>query len=371
MREDIWKLFEDMYHEGCNSIELRTGLVKRSVFDKESMRMYPMIEDDLYETDIETGVLQEAIEEGQKIKLYSFFLKADYSIVKRLANRVNTFAGTVITKNSPYHVTVEIRQNTSYIEVLQELELIYAKNDREWKTPCAPYVYKMFDVYMVDSDLPWYEEIEDILIDFEEYSQYIVKDYMPVWNLERQEIVTDLRAEKVADSLKYRHIINGRRLDKEFHYLVADACLDFTSQVTERGIEITCEEESERVWKLYRVETEKGVVLDDEIFSNHTHNEEITAVRTIGGITRVIRGLGYEERFILERVEITNQHEAQEEVYAAGEHRDMPYVRKYGLHLKLFFKSKKNDYLQTDVLSYLMSEVQRLYPEIRVMAELL
>lgn len=349
LRDDIGKVLEDLEQYDKRQIVICTGLVNKSVYDKKNMRMYPIVEEDLQESNIETEVLYEAINEGWKIKLSSFFLKADYRIVKRLANRVNPFRGTIITRNIPYHITVEIRQNMKYIETIQELEVLFAKNNTPWRTPCAPYIYKMFDIYVIDSDLPWYEEIEDICIDFEEYSQYIVKDYIPVWNFEKIELVTDLRAEQVGETLQYKHVINGRRLECGTNYLVCEPQLDFTCQRTERGIEIICDEKAERVWKLYREENETATQLEYELFSNRTQNARLNAVRTIGCITRVIRGLGYEERIRAERVELTDKC----------------------LQLKLFFKNKKNDYLQADVLHYLMDEVQRWYPEVRFIVEFL
>lgn len=338
----------DLCMQFQNQVVLRTGLVCKSTYDKEEIKLFPMIEADMSEINEKREVLQNT-------KLYSFFLKADFKMVQRLRKRVAPFIGTIITKNSPYQIKVKVCQNKKYVEEVQKLEVVFAQNNIEWKTPCIPYLNKMFDVYVIESNLPWYEEIEDIVIDFEEYTPWIVKNVMPVWNLEKLEMITDLRPERVESTLQYIHVINGRRLDQNAKYLITDTSLELTRQDTIRGIEIVCKEEKEKVWQMYRVEEQIPENSEYEIFGNKSRNDRINPVRTKGAVTRIINGLGYRERFILKRVEIGNIEEGHTGKYV----------------LKLFFKSEVKDYLQEDILKYLITEVERLYPEMECNVELL
>lgn len=370
--EDIWNKMESTFQQSERNIVLYTGLVSKSAYDRACMKIYPMDESDLQKSNIETELLQEAIKEKKKVKLGSFFLKTDFLKVKKLANRVSAFGGTIITKNSPYHITVQVCQNDKYIKQLQKLAKIFSQNNISWRTPCAPYIYKIFDVYLLSSDLPWYEEIEDIIIDFEEYSQYIVKDYIPVWNLEKLSMMTDLRPEPIAGSSKYLHIVNGRRLEQGIRYLVADNQVELESHITKRGIEIICEEEEERAWQLYRVEDKVEETMEYEMFSNKIQNIGLNPARTVGAITRIVYGLGYEERFLLKSLESMDVCQTKDEIYSLGtESRESLLGYKYTLQLKLIFMSKKDDYLQKDILNYLVSELQRMYPEIKYIVELM
>ena len=229
----------------------------------------------------------------------------------------------------------------------------------------------MFDIYLLSSDLPWYEEIKSIIIDFEEYTRWIVKDCIPVWNLEKMNIVTDIRPEWSPEISGYRHIINGRRLLPNTSYLLADNQIECTCHATKQGIEIYCDDEKERVWELYRVEENAMGLSEYEIFRNEICSQGLNAIRTLGGITRIIKGLGYEDRFVLKRIEPTDKCEGQKGIYSVEEINELADCSKHEVKLKLVLKSKKNDYLQMDILSYLVSEVQRMYPEVDFIVDLI
>lgn len=362
--------------EVCGSNErnvvLFTGLVAKQQYNRDEMKMYPVYKDVGAVEKLETEPILEILGKQEKVLMGEFFLRADYQMVKKLAERKKPFNGKIITKNLPYHVQIEVRQNKRYIQKLHELFGIFQKNRIPWRTPCAPCFFKMFEMYIIETDLPWYEEIEKIEIDFEEYKDYIDAEMIPVWNIENVSLITDVRPFREEDSGLYHHVINERRMENESQYLVIEDEVEISSCQHMKGLHILCTTGEERIWQLYRVEMNIPEKIKEKMFQNHAKNEGLCTIRTIGGIHRMIYGLGYQERFELVKVEMSTSVERKEDIYIINDEWEELLAERNGLNpLKLVFKSKVNDYLQTDILSYLVSEIQRNYPEYYCIAELI
>lgn len=362
---------ETEYNDRNKRAVVYSGLVDKHQYSKSNTDMHPLFEEDLLDRPITTESVLAAIQENKTWKMGTFFLEADYHIVQQLAKQNRLFSAIIHTQNESYKATVQVKIDNKYRERVKELYFIFLQNGIPWRTLCIPYLHKMFAYYITDTDLPWYEQIEAVEIKFGEYEKWIRRDRIPVWNIETIGMMSDVQPSNNPQSKEYHHVINERRLQPDSKYLLADRNESIIRCYGVHELHIVSTEPMERKWELYRLGTKVDTVSEYEIFSNGLKKTCIYPVRTAGGVIRLLHALGYEERFSVENVEIKENRNEEEQVYSMNEiWDDAVCLRKDRPVLSVKLKSKVNDYLQTDILSYLISEVENQYPEYRCMAEL-
>lgn len=330
-----------------DSIWILNGLAKRNTYEHVCNNMYPVFDEDLKEFILETENVLMCLEKGNSIKVDTFFLEATFEIVEELKKRKSPFKGVIHTRNSDYRVEVQIRYSEKYEKRISSLKKHFENNGYEWRTPCAIYCHKMFEILLIETDIPWYEEIISMDIDYEEYGPYMKIGWIPVWNMEQVNLVTDLRPQSLEETVL--HQINPKRLEKDKQYLVVDIDCSDISCVRENGIKIYCNEKNPKIWKGYKVHREGKTDMTYEILSNKETDIHVFPSRTLGGIQRLFQSLNYLERFLLMDVEIEEMQEV--------------------IKVVILVKNLKNDFIQDDVRNYLKMEMQRQYPEYQICIE--
>lgn len=348
---------------GTESFTIYTGVAEQKYYDITGDSMFPMIAEDLEENVIETKMLLDSLQKGVPVKAFNVFLEMDYSEICLLMEKKQQFHGYIYTENAEYPVTAELRPDTRYQKVVKKLFQIVVNNGLPWRTICAPYLNKFFEVYLVKTELPFYEKIETIKVDFGEYEEKMRYHCFPVWNLEETTGVADVKSVGSLDRVQYQHMITKRRMNEDF-YLVADTEEMLTKDVCEDGIIITTFISDAREWKLYRVVPKVTQLFEYPIFSNEREGQQMEAVRTKGGIMHLVNSLGYEDRIELISVDFPEKYNEAPITYGMdSEMVDECYAGKNRPPMVLSFAKKADDFVQTDILSYVVSAVQRKYPE--------
>ncbi len=320
------------------------GMADRNTYSYICRHMYPVFEEDLKEDIFQTEDVLENLKNHIPVRTGSFFLEADYKVVERLKNRERPFEAIIHTKNLSYHAKLKVQCDKKYSEKINHLIQIFKQNGYEWRTPCIPYFYRMFEIFLIETSLPWYEEILSLEIDFEEYAKYIKKDWIPVWNLEKVNLVTDVRPKKAGEGMVHR--INPKRLKKGKQYLVADMDLPDLRCVRDEGIHIYCSEKTPRTWSGLLVHKEGQPDETYEMLWNRARDTEVFPSRTLGGIRRVFLSLNTLERFQFMDVKTENKGEKTKVVIRV--------------------KNLKKDFIQDDIRFYIQAEMQRQYPEYEI-----
>ncbi len=362
-----WKNCTNMQRD--NNYTIYTDLLKNGQYNSINKGFWSIFKQTVTECKFDTTILLEQLKKQKKVKLSTFYLHGDYIKVKKLTERKKPFAGVIITEDYHYSADIIIQPNMDYIIELKHLYKVFEKNNIEWRTPCVPYFFKMFDVYITHTNLPWYEKIVDIDVDFEEYKAFIEPNSIPVWNVENIKLCTDVRPLWDEVTKKYYYVISKKRLKNNDVYLIADDDIEIIKDKEDRGIQFVSTVKREADWHLCHIDN--GVEnIGNSIFHNKIENRNICSVRTIGGIYRSVNNLGYSERFELKGVELLSGCTAQTDIYQVNRYWEelLTYSKKEKT-LRLLFKNKINDYLQTDILSYIVSEIQRQYPEYCCIAE--
>ncbi len=360
------ELEKKIEHElfGIRKCIITTGIIEREKFDLSNKEMFPMCKEDLIESKIKTSDLLECLKSAKEFWVYSIFLQADYSIIKELWDRKKIFSCIIKTLEGEYKGSVFVKPQTKYNKALKELYEVFQINGITWHTVCAPYVNKMFDVYVDSADVLDCEEIEQIIIDFKEYTKYVKFHMVPTWNIEQVKVIADIQPEACIDELHYRHIINEKRLDVKSEYLVTNRNAQILEVNRGKNLTIVSTQQDVKSWILYRVVQKQSMQYDYIVMPNQSKEMKNQVPRTKGGIFEFINMLGYSEFVILNNI-LFLEDKVEEDSYPMEKFiSDEIAIPKIGTYMLLEFGIKgSEDYLTRDIISYLITALQREFRE--------
>ena len=341
-----------------------TGIVERKDYDITNEEMFPMYDEDIKETEFQVGELLECLQEGKAYFIYSIFLEADYMVVKKMAQSGEHFSCTIKTQYGEYTGTVYVELQKKYFSLLSDLFQIYQLNGLEWRTVCAPYLYKIFDVYMDAADVPEDEIIEQITVDFKEYASYVKYHMIPIWNMEKIDVVADIQPEACVDQIHYRHSINSKRLRQDSEYLVADKDIEILEIERDKNLTVITKEQDIKKWTLYRASTANTRMYDYPLMSNMQCSPEKRISKTIAGIFKFCNMLGFNEYVSLKEVSFPEMCDDKDS-YSMDDYIDNEIKIPHADSIMLLeFESKKQeDYLVKDIVSYIVTAIHREFRE--------
>lgn len=380
--QGIAKYTNDTYKELENNLctelmankefSIVTGIVPRTDIDVTNDEMFPMLEEDLKEVKLTVDDMRECLSHEKPIKVYSVFVQADESVLKKLKNPREDFACTIKTSKGEYRGKAHVQLQTQYTRKIQDLFRIFQVNGVKWQPVCAPYLRKIFNVYIDSVEIPEEEMIEEVRVEFREYEPYIKYQMVPVWNLELLKIISDMQSEGCIDQIHYRHNINHKRLNDNCKYLVTDATAPIYEVWHGESEVVITPEQIVKSWYMYRVVSEQKRHYEYKLFSNELIGMKLPTVKTEGGIRQYIDKMGYAEYVSLKEMKlISKENEVdtyQLEQYLTEEYR----VPTWKEVLELTFViNQERDYLTKDIVSYLVAAVQRECREYRCVGKIL
>jgi hypothetical protein len=357
-----------------NRLDIFTGIIEKSRYEMDAHHMYPMSEEDLINTKLNLKEVYREWKKKGKGHLYRVFIDWDYLNLKELINSKRKFSGVIKTEYEEYAAIFEIILNQTYIQQLLELYIVFQRNGIEWRTVCAPYLYKIFDIYLCQTTCPDDEEIESVQIDFQEYKRYIKQGYMPIWNITKIQEKTSTYPELCIDKLHYKHIIYKHRLKPDMEYIVGNTDVRILNVIREDGdFVITCGEKQPQRWPLYVIDKKEPEFLTMETFGNgykqfsllDNKASQNKRIRTKAEIEHFIFSMGYERYMELTGIKQVEGDVIPEATYCMDsfvEEEIRLHKNTHSLILE-FMPKRLDNYLNYDILSYLVTRVQWFYPE--------
>jgi len=354
------------------SYEVITGIVERKKFDITENSMVPMNEQDCEEKKVNLSLVSSTLEEQVRISLFTVFLKADYSLLKQIEKEERKFKGKIKTKEGEYKALFSLQKNTSYLAKIEQLYKVFIHNNIRWNTICAPYLHKLFDVYLCNSEKPIGTEIEEIQIDFEEYKSYVKYDYIPIWNIEKVIKKSSTYPEACLDQIHYEHQLYKELLEEK-EYLVSNTDISLLNVRKVKGdLLITCREKEPVKWELLKFETKQLSHYEEPLMRNGTSRSGNVRVRTIAELERFVASLGFGEQ--VELKEVTKQEgsiKSGETYHMDGYIADEIALKNNTNTLLFQFAAKdKECYLNGDIMSYIVTRLQWEYPEYHCIGKL-
>lgn len=350
-----------------NEYTIVTGVIGRDQYDATNDELFPMIPDDLEEKHLDISDLLLCMREGRPYPVYSVFVEAGESVMKRLACKEECFPCKIRSMDGEYNGTVSVCRQTRYDERLKELYDMMQRNAVPWKTVCAPYLHKIFDVYIESADIPEDEQIADISIDFKEYTPYVRYHMVPVWNVTTEFMTADVQPRACADKVHYVHTIYGKRLRDNSRYLVAESEETILEVSHLKDFYITTQCKDAKRWKLCRIVNVGQRKYDYPPMSNERNAYDGRPIRTHMGIIKFLNMLGYREYMEIKKISFPDTFAGNGAAYPTEDYIDNEIsIPQSNEVMLLEFECKNADcFLNSDIMSYLVTSLQREFREYR------
>lgn len=380
MYQDLEDRIQEELSCDVNRCLIRTGLVERKYVDVSHHLMGPMLEKDLEKENYSITDLLSSLETKGGYPLMTVMLQCDYLNIQELWKKDPEFQGFLETEqpDKAWEITVRLRRNTKYLDEVAKLYKLFIKNGIPWQTINSPYLYKMADVMLtgLEDGLTGQEKIRKIEIQFGNWSSSIQYDLVPVWNVRKLLLDSIGFPVPCEDHKSYEHILSVKEYGAEHAYLAEEK--EELQSIVQRGEKLcivsNCSEAKK--WNIHmiqngcdsRIDHYTWPVLENrrtESFSERFKRKWEMCIRTRAELARFIQGFGMEDYVRYQDCEVLDQFPEVPQTYFVNyfvedEIRDTKAQKKL---LLSFRPGDKEKWLQRDIASFLVSEVQRLYPE--------
>jgi len=366
------RVMDDLSYD-INRYEICTGLVERRFYDHSNHIMAAMFEEDITPLAYTASEIRAILKEKGEFCLTTVFLKCDaLKITSVLSDK--TYTG-VIRDLGEYKINVRLSPSHKYLDKVEYLYHLFLKNGIPWQTVNCPYLYKMADVVItgLPEDLPDGRLLTDLFIDFEEYNSIVNYDMVPIWNV--WDLVIDSVGFPIAceDHENYEHVISINEYGAEHAYLIDEK--SGIKKIRQNGekLLVTGKTSKSQKWNIYTIRRSQESKIDryayplmvnirKDGFTERYQKKCGQMIKTRGELERFIRGFGLEEYIEYQDCSLEN---VENETYSMNsfmedEIREREGSKKFILY---FQASGKEQWLSRDLVSFIASEVQELYPE--------
>lgn len=377
------KMYQDLEHRimddlayDINRYCIQTGLVEKSFFDSSHHIMSAMQEDDLVQPAHTVSDIKEALEEDGSYRLTTVFLQCDYLIYNEILKKSNSFQAVMIA-DKEYPVQIHLKRSMRYLNQIEYLYHLFMANGIAWQTVNAPYIFKMADVCIdaLPEDIGAEATITDLRLNCDEYNQFVCYDMVPIWNLVHVKLGSVGFPIACGDHRNYEHVVSIGQYGGENAYLVSEKSGIQNVRQTKDKLLITGKINTVKKWDVYIIRNGEEHKIDkytypvmrnlkSDNFSERFQRKNQRKVKTKAELERIIRGFGLQEFIEYQDCWLTNDSVLQEtysmNFFMEDEIRDETAEKK----LVFAFKSnKKEEWLLRDLISFIVSEIQELYPE--------
>lgn len=380
MYEELERRVQEEMDYDKNRYQIKTGIIEREYFDESHHLLYPMEEADLAGNVYDMKEILRTVAEEGAFPLMKAMLCCDFLELHKLLQAQIAFEGVIETEEpaGEWRIEVRLRENRAYLEKTAYLYLLFTRNGIPWQTVNAPYLYKLADVVVtgLPEGLTGREKIKKVTVQFGEYSRIIQKDVIPVWNIRKLELESIGFPSPCEDHQNFEHNISLRQQGSQHAYLVEDdRNIRSISQNGEK-LRIICGIGEARKWSIYQIRSSEEQKIDRytfplmgngraESFAEKYQRRWNQDIRTKTELLHFIRGYGFEEYVSYQDCRIEDCFPGARETYSMNffiedEIRDRTAQKKL---LLCFRPGQKLEWLRRDIISFLVSEVQRIYPE--------
>ncbi|TCO71507.1 normocyte-binding protein [Marinisporobacter balticus] len=380
------RVFDEIAYNQQN-YSLYTTIVKKQDFDPIHYFLYPMLEEDIKEQEYDLLYILDTMLQNKQVKMFKVFLKCDYLIFKDLLKKDLKFKGSIKTDKRVYDAYFKIKKNTQYWDEIYKLYQMFIRNNIPWRTINAPYISKIADVVLIEYEkgITKDETIQEINVDFGQYSKYIEYDRVPIWNIQKLVLESTGFPMPCENQVHFEHSVSLKGEGLEHGYLVEYDEHIKNVRHTKENLMIVSEIEEAKDWDLFKVVRPKKSRIEKyrfELVSNakkisfaeKLSNKNGMNIKTKAELIRMIDSFEASKHLQFKEVKIVDKEEhIKEETYNMNffiidEIRDSDYGKK----MILYFSAKdENNFIIRDLLSFIISEIQLFYPEYKCEGRLL
>jgi hypothetical protein len=351
-----------------------TNIIDRRLYDVTDDFLLPMRPEDMRPQQVDAEALLTSLSEKTPFFLYTVFLQADHLEAGKFDRPERKFRGVIKTRHSEYTARFHVCRNLSYRRQIEDLYRIFNLNYLPWRSVCAPYLYKLFDVYIDDIENGnARESIEEAVVDFEEYAPFVRYQQVPLWNLATVAICTSAYPEPCIDKTNYEHRIFKPKFKEGARYLVTNPDIRIDNIRWSNGdLLITCPLPDPVTWEMYQCNPQAKREYPNRLMGNA---KQASFADTLMGVfrqpiktklelSRLIQACGYERDLTFAGVELVANFPDKETYIVDDFIRDELRTGTWETAMRLDFQPADYDfYLNRDIMSFLVSVVQRHFPE--------
>ncbi|MDR5585853.1 normocyte-binding protein [Clostridium aquiflavi] len=355
-------------------------IIDRKHLDVTNEFLFPMIEEDTEEKIYDVKTIIDNLNDNVSSEMFNVFLKCDYSIFKQFISNNSEITGIIETNKKIHKAYFKIKANTEYKEKINTLYKCFINNNIMWKTVNMPYINKIAQIFLTECEdqIDEEEEIIKINIDFGDYSKYIKYDMVPLWNIKEIKLKCAGFPVPCIDKVNFEHYISIEKEGTNHGYLVNldEENMDYVT-IKKNYITITSKISVSSPWIVYKIVNykEDNTKKDNyEIMSNYKNvnfsnrflfNNRYV-IKTKNEIAKLINSFEVSKHLRFRDLKIEElKFDEDKETYAANDF-IIDEIREDNIKksLVLYFEPKNKEYyLNKDILSFLVSEIQIIYPE--------
>lgn len=355
-------------------------IVKRHKLDITDEFLYPILNEDTVEKVYDVAEILESLENKKQKNMFKIFLKCDYLKFKEFIDNNFNIKGCIKTDKKIHEAHFKVVVNTQYMDKVGKLYKSFIKSNIPWTTINNPYIHKVANVVLVgvEDKIEEDENITTIEVDFGEYKEYVEYDMVPLWNVKELILKCGGFPVPCIDKVWYEHELsivdegtkNGYLIDEEesdVNYVTFTKKTVIISSIIDKSINwnlLGIIDAHKNQKQKYEYELMSNEV--DVSFANKLAFEKSYTIKTKTELARVINSYKVSKYLKFNEVKLTTDYsEEYKQTYEVNDF-IIDEIREENIKksLILYFEPvNKENYLNKDILSFLVSEVQLLYPE--------
>ena len=347
--------------------------------------LHPMIPSDMDEVIFDMNEIDEKLRQGEEIVLTSIFMRCQSTVLNEILKENKIYNGYVKTNKDIHETSFYLRRCEKYIKEIEKLYRLFQANGIAWNTVNCPYAYKFVDIVLNSRlELRKEEKITEVTIDLAEYEKYKVINAIPLWNIEN--IMSDDKSFPMPaeDGINYDHVVSLAKLGVQNGYLVGPDNSEYMyGKRLNDSLIIVSPVSEQHKWNLISIKNIsnlRGKEFNFEIISNRRYLGFIgrysstrgMAIRTKGEIAKLLKAYELSKDLLFQDVEVRDRYDKEAATIDYNFFLDdntRVDSNKRVMILK-FRALDRDNYLVYDKMSFLVSEIQILYPEYRCVGEL-
>lgn len=351
------------------------GIIERGQYDATNPFLFPIYPDDIDTNEVSAKDIMSALEDKQIYSLYSIYVQASSQVIKEFEAPGRSYYGIVKTTHGEYRASFKVHKDMGYLQKFSELYQSFVTNDIPWTTVCTAHLQKRFlvDISTVE-DLNSKAEIEEIVVDFEEFADVVRYNMIPIWNIETLEEKSSTYPVPCQDKINHEHHIYAHRLHADSPYLVANSVTEAVHVQRINGdLVILGPIQMPHIWSLYKFNhCPENIDFNYPLLSNcrkksfidRISNLHWKQVKSRAEISRIMEGFYFENYLEYKGMEFRD-HATENQTYDMDDFItvEIDTGKRKEVICLLFSAMDSECYLNHDVMSFLVTQVQATFPE--------
>ena len=128
---------------------IHIGVTEPDLYDASDRFLTPICPEDVEHV---RPTLSDCLDQNEPVPVDRVFLRQNAQEALKFEREGAVYQGTLTTQAGAFPATFSIRRSRRYLKQVERLYRVFHANHIPWSTVCSAYLYKMFDVYLVDAE---------------------------------------------------------------------------------------------------------------------------------------------------------------------------------------------------------------------------